>query len=87
MRVPAKSLSMPVLSQDDVQPKAMPDSKDLLTFRQVVEAMRRAGVPLCGYTIRKRISDGTLRAIKTPYRLLVPRDALQEFIQDVKKST
>ena len=86
MRISAKAMSHPVETQRSVQPKAMPASRDLLTFRQVQEALQKAGVPLCGYTIRKKIAAGILKAVKTPYRLLVPRDRLDAFIQELKSA-
>jgi len=84
MRVKSKSLSSPTAGQSAVRPKAMPSDPDLMTFRDVVAAMRAQGVPLCGYTIRKRIAAGELKAVKTSYRLLIPRVTLEKYIARLK---
>lgn len=84
MRVNPRTLSRPVAGQDSVKPKGMPDNPELLTFRQVHEELHRKGVPLCGYTIRRRVKDGTIKAIKTPYRLLFQREHVARWIADLK---
>jgi len=74
----------PPIAQGDMQPKALPENPDLLTIRQCLTHLHRQGVPLCGFTLRRRIADGSLKATKTTYRMLVHANDLARFIAKLK---
>ena len=84
MKIRNITLRVPPTGQDKVLPKGMPDSAELFTIRQCLTALAKAGVPICGFTLRRRIADGTLKATKTPYRVLVHAKDLDRFITKLK---
>ena len=85
-RIRKSALSQTPVAQASLKPKALPPpGSGVLTIRECVSALAEAGVPICGYTLRKRIADGTIPATKTPYRVLVRSADLERFITRLQK--
>ncbi len=78
--IPMKPRIIYPTTDHKVVAKAMPTDPGMLTSRQVQARLAGAGIPLCTYTIRKRIASGEIKATRTPYRLLVKESDLKAYI-------